>query len=67
MAKKQNPLIITIDNGERETGLVVRVSDKANALLEDVAKKSRRSKQYVASKMIEYAFEYVQYSEDEEE
>lgn len=67
MAKKQEPLVITIDNGARETGVVVRVSDRANALLEDVAKKSKRSKQYVISKMIEYAYEFVEYSEYEEE
>ena len=58
----QTPLVIEIDNGERETGVVVRVNDKANALLEDVAKKSKRSKSYIASKMIEYAYEFVEYS-----
>lgn len=60
----QTPLVIEIDNGERETGVVVRVNDKANALLEDVAKKSKRSKSYIASKMIEYAYEFVEYSGD---
>ena len=58
----QSPLVIEIDNGERETGVVVRVNDKANALLEDVAKKYKRSKSYIASKMIEYAYEFVEYS-----
>lgn len=56
--------VIPVDNGEREGGVVVRVSDKANALLEDVAKKSKRSKQYVISKMIEFAYEYIEYSEE---
>ena len=64
MAKK---LIIEVDNGEREPGIVVRVSDKANALLEDVAKKSKRSKAYVASKMIEFAYEFVQIEGAEED
>lgn len=58
----QAPLVIEIDNGEHETGVVVRANDKANALLEDVAKKSKRSKSYIASKMIEYAYEFVEYS-----
>jgi small nuclear ribonucleoprotein (snRNP)-like protein len=60
--KNQSPLVIEIDNGERETGVVIRVSDKANALLEDVTKKSKKSKSYIASKMIEYAYEYIEYS-----
>lgn len=66
MKKEEKKLIIEIDNGERETGIVVRVSDKANALLEDVAKKSKRSKQYVVSRMIEFAYEYIEYSDSEE-
>lgn len=64
-AKDNRPLVIEIDNGERSEGVVIRISDKANALLESVAKKSKRSKQYVASRMIEYAFEFVEYSEGE--
>lgn len=56
MAKK---LIIEVDNGEGERGTVIRVSDKANALLEDVAQRSKRSKAYVASRMIEFAYEFV--------
>ena len=66
MKKEEKKLIIEIDNGERETGIVVRVSDKENALLEDVAKKSKRSKQYVVSRMIEFAYEYIEYSDSEE-
>ena len=64
MAKK---LIIEVDNSEREPGIVVRVSDKANALLEDVAQRSKRSKAYVASKMIEFAYEFVQIEGAEED
>jgi small nuclear ribonucleoprotein (snRNP)-like protein len=59
----QKPLIIEVDNGEREGGTVIRITDKANALLEDVSKKSKRSKQYIASRMIEYAYEFIQYEE----
>lgn len=64
MAKK---LIIEVDNGEREPGIVVRVSDKANALLEDVTQRSKRSKAYVASRMIEFAYEFVQIEGDDED
>ena len=60
-------LIIEVDNGERPADLVVRISNKANALLEDVAKKSKRSKSYIASKMIEYAYNYIKYDGEVEE
>ena len=63
--REQKPLVIEVDKGERESGSIIRVSEKANALLDSVAKKSNRSKQYVASKMIEYAFEFVEYSDAE--
>ena len=57
-------LLIEVDNGDRESGGFVRISDKANALLENVAKRSNRSKSYVASRMIEYAFNHIEYSDD---
>ena len=63
----QTPLIIEIDRSEQKDGICIRVNEKANALLEDVAKKSKRTKQYIASKMIEYAYEFVEYAEYEEE
>lgn len=53
----------TYEQLEGLTGVVVRVNDKANALLEDVSKRSKKSKSYVASKMIEYAYEFVEYLE----
>ena len=57
-------LIISVDNGEREPGNIVRINDKANALIEDIAKKTKRSKAYVASKMIEFAYEFIEISEE---
>lgn len=57
-------LIISVDNGEREPGNIVRINDKANALIEDIAKKTKRSKAYVASKMIEFAYEFVEIGEE---
>lgn len=57
-------LIIEADNGEKEQGTIVRISQKANALIEDIAKKSGRSKSYIASKMIEFAFDYIKIEGD---
>lgn len=54
-------LIIEVDNGNRDSGYIVRISERANALLEDCAKRSNRSKSYIASKMIEYAYNFVEY------
>ena len=58
MAKQK--LEIKIDNGEREPGNIVRISDRANALIEDVAGKTKRSKAYIASRMIEFAYDFVE-------
>lgn len=60
-------LIIEVDNGERDYRLVTRISQKANALLEDVVKRSGRSKAYIASKLIEYAYDHVEYDCEESE
>ncbi len=38
----------------------VRVSRKANALIEEIAKLSGQSKSYVASRMIEFAYEHTE-------
>lgn len=62
MAKEK--LIIEVENKKQEVGIVVKVSDKANALIEDIARKSRRSKQYVVSKMVEFAYEHIEIKED---
>lgn len=47
-------------------GQVVRVSKKVYALLEGLASKSGRSRSYIANKMIEYAFDFVQIEDEEE-
>ena len=57
-------LLIEIETKEKETGCIIRVNEKANALVDDVAKKSGKSKTYIASKMIEYAFDRIEYIED---
>jgi hypothetical protein len=59
MNNNQKKLVIEID----KNNVAVKISNKANALLEDVAKKSNKSKNYIASRMIEYAYEFVEYLE----
>ena len=61
-------LIITRpdDRTERE-GKMLRISQKAYALLESLAKESGRSRSYIASKMIEFAFERVEICEGDED
>lgn len=41
-------------------GLTIRITNKADALLDVLAKKSGRTKRYIASKMIEFAFDYTE-------
>lgn len=58
-------LVITkpAENAEK-TGQMLRVSKKAYALLEDLAAKSGRSRSYIANKMIEFAYDMVEISEE---
>ena len=51
-------LIITADKEEKNTSTLIRVSNKANALVDDLAKRSSRSKAYILGKMIEFAYEH---------
>ena len=61
-------LIITRPDDKAESnGQMVRVSAKAYALLESLAKESGRSRSYIANKMIEFAFDRVEITDSEEE
>lgn len=60
-------LIIEAENGEKEQDVIVRISKKANALIEDISKKSGRSKCYIASKMVEFSYDHVEIQESIEE
>lgn len=61
-------LIITKPSEKNDTtGQVVRVSQKAYALLESLAKESGRSRSYIANKMIEFAFDRVEIREEVDE
>lgn len=46
---------------------MIRVSRKANALIEEIAKESGQSKAYIASRMIEYAYDFTVVDENEED
>ena len=58
----QKPLLIEV-NAKREEGVSIKITEEANELLENVARATKRSKRYIASKMIEYAYKYIQYEE----
>ena len=62
--KEAEKLIITkpVDKAETQ-GCMLRVNEKAYALLTDLAAKSGRSRSYIANLMIEYAYERVQIRE----
>lgn len=52
-------LIIPKAGTDATSEVMIRVSKKANVLIEEIAKQSGQSKAYVASKMIEYAFDHT--------
>ena len=63
---KEDKLLIEVDNGDKYSdNLLIRVTAKAHALVSDVAQRSGRSRAYIASKMIEYAYDHIEYSGDE--
>lgn len=53
-------LIIEAENNEKEQGCIIRVNKNAYDLIEGIAKESGRSKCYIASKMIEFAFDHIE-------
>ena len=53
-------LIIEADNGDKEQCSIIRVSNKANTLIDEIVKISGRSKVFIATKMIEFAFDYIE-------
>ena len=60
MAKNDIKLLIEVKNS-KSSGCVIQISQKANALLDEVTKKSGNTKANVASRLIEFAYEYVEY------
>ena len=60
-------LIITKED-TKETDICVRIGRKANALVDDIVKKSGRSKTFILNRMVEFAYDYIEIeSEDEDE
>lgn len=48
---------VTADSARSD--VKIRVSRKANALIEEIAKESGQSKSFIASRMIEYAYDFI--------
>ena len=59
--------IISTNNDEKNSAIMVRISKKASALLDDIVKRSGRGKSFVANKMIEFAYEHVVIEDEEDE
>lgn len=54
---------VTPQGTEFKNNALVRISGKVNALLEDVSKRSGRSKTNIANMMLEYAYDNIQFVE----
>lgn len=62
-SKENDKLIIPKAESGGDNELMVRISRKANALIEEIAKKSGQPKSFVASRMIEFAFDLTEVEE----
>lgn len=51
---------------ESDRDITIWIGRKANALLDEIVKKSGQSKNYVASRMIEYAYDHTEVPDDDE-
>lgn len=56
-----------VTSGSSGSDVMLRVSRKANALIEEIAKESGQSKAYIASRMIEYAYDFTVIDDEEKE
>lgn len=63
MANNNDKLIIEVKTS-KQSGCIINISQKANALLDEIVKKSGNSKSSIASRLIEYAYEHVEYDND---
>ena len=57
-------IIPRIDDAD-QYGMTIRLTNKADALLDAIAQKSGRTKRFIASKMIEFAFDFVEVEGEE--
>lgn len=67
MSETKRKLIIEKDTGERNYGITVKISARANALVEDIMKRANRPKSYIVNKMIEFAYDYVEVDGEDDE
>lgn len=66
MANNNDKLIIEVKTS-KQSGCIINISQKANALLDEIVKKSGNSKSSIASRLIEFAYERVEYDDGAEE
>lgn len=67
MKKNAGKLVIHKLSEPEERGCVVRIDKNANSIIEELAKMTGRSRAYLASKMIEFAFEHIEIKGDEDD
>lgn len=51
----------------KSEGIVIKINDKSNQMLEDIIKRTGKSKTFVANRLIEFAYKYVEVVDDDEE
>ena len=63
----EEKLIIPKAGETENSGFVVRISRKAYLMLTDIVKQSGQSKSFIASRMIEFAFDHTEVNGGEED
>ncbi len=51
----------------KSEGIVIKINDKSNQMLEYIIKRTGKSKTFVANRLIEFAYKYVEVVDDDEE
>ena len=59
-------LVITKQTVQTESCTIVRISNKSNAMLEDISRRTGRSKASIVDMLIEFAYDRVEIGSDKE-
>ena len=59
-------LVITKQTVQTESRTIVRISNKSNAMLEDISRRTGRSKASIVDMLIEVAYDSVEIGSDKE-
>lgn len=59
-------LVITKQTVQTESRTIVRISNKSNAMLEDISRRTGRSKASIVDMLIEFAYDRVEIGSDKE-